>query len=129
MVEASDRLKYAGPTLVPSYEPDFVLLDVAKELLENGFSVVIVNDGSKEKFNEVFSKLPQEVHYLSYEKNHGKGYALKYGLKYIKEKFSDCIIVTMDSDGQHKVSFQTERHTEKAAGCLQSGGSRLDIQN
>ena len=90
--------------LVPSYEPDFVLLDVAKELLENGFSVVIVNDGSKEKFNEVFSKLPQEVHYLSYEKNHGKGYALKYGLKYIKEKFSDCIIVTMDSDGQHKVS-------------------------
>ena len=89
--------------LVPSYEPDFNLLDVAKELLENDFNVVVVNDGSGEKYNEVFDKLPKEVHYLSYETNGGKGYALKYGMKYIKDNFDDCVVVTMDSDGQHKV--------------------------
>ncbi len=89
--------------LVPSYEPDFNLLDVAKELLENDFNVVVVNDGSGEKYNEVFGKLPKEVHYLSYETNGGKGYALKYGMKYIKDNFEDCVVVTMDSDGQHKV--------------------------
>ncbi len=89
--------------LVPSYEPDFNLLDVAKELLENDFNVVVVNDGSGEKYNEVFSKLPKEVHYLSYETNGGKGYALKYGMKYIKDNFENCVVVTMDSDGQHKV--------------------------
>ena len=89
--------------LVPSYEPDFNLLDVAKELLENDFNVVVVNDGSGENYNEVFGKLPKEVHYLSYETNGGKGYALKYGMQYIKDNFEDCVVVTMDSDGQHKV--------------------------
>ena len=89
--------------LVPSYEPDFNLLEVAKDLLENNFTVVVVNDGSSEKFNEVFNQLPKEVHYLSYVTNGGKGYALKYGMKYIKENFNNCVVVTLDSDGQHKV--------------------------
>ena len=89
--------------LVPSYEPDFNLLEIAKDLLENGFTVVVVNDGSNEKFNEVFNQLPKEVHYLSYATNGGKGYALKYGMKYIKDNFGDCVVVTLDSDGQHKV--------------------------
>jgi len=89
--------------LVPSYEPDFNLLEVVNELLENNFEVVVVNDGSNETYNEVFNNLPKEVHYLSYANNHGKGYALKYGLQYIKEYYQDCTIVTLDSDGQHKV--------------------------
>ena len=89
--------------LVPSYEPDFNLLEVANSLLENGFDVVVVNDGSGEQFNEVFNQLPKEVHYLSYETNHGKGYALKHGMKYIRDNYDDCTVVTLDSDGQHKV--------------------------
>jgi putative flippase GtrA len=90
--------------LVPSYEPDFVLLDVVNELLTNDFNVVVVNDGSGPNYDDVFSKLPSEVHYLAYDTNHGKGCALKHGLKYIKENFQDCIVVTLDSDGQHRVS-------------------------
>lgn len=90
--------------LVPSYEPDLVLLDVVKELFDNDFDVVVVNDGSGPQYNEVFDQLPKEVHYLQYDVNHGKGYALKYGLKHIKDNFDDCIIVTLDSDGQHKVT-------------------------
>ena len=89
--------------LVPSYEPDFNLLDVVNELLENDFDVVVVNDGSEEKYNEVFNELPKEVHYLSYATNGGKGYALKYGMRYIKDNYDDCVVVTLDSDGQHKV--------------------------
>lgn len=89
--------------LIPSYEPDLILLDVVQELLDNSFTVVVVNDGSKPEFNEVFYKLPKEVNYLSYETNGGKGHALKHGLKYIKNNYSDCTIVTLDSDGQHKV--------------------------
>ena len=90
--------------LVPSYEPNSVLLDVVNELLTNGFTVVVVNDGSGPNYDDIFSKLPSEVHYLAYDTNHGKGHALKYGLKYIKENFQDCIVVTLDSDGQHRVS-------------------------
>ena len=91
--------------LVPSYEPDFVLLDVVKELLANGFSVVVVNDGSGPKYDGIFAQLPKEVKLLSYETNHGKGYALKHGFNYIKDNYNnDTVVVTLDSDGQHKVS-------------------------
>ena len=91
--------------LIPSYEPDTTLLGVVSELLSNSFTVVVVNDGSNPSFDEVFSKLPSEVHYLSYEVNQGKGHALKYGFEYIKEHFEeDSIVVTLDSDGQHRVS-------------------------
>ena len=91
--------------LIPSYEPDDALLKVVDELLENSFTVVVVNDGSPSSYNEVFEKLPKEVNYLSYETNMGKGHALKHGLSYIKNHFdNDSVIVTLDSDGQHKVS-------------------------
>lgn len=91
--------------LIPSYEPGLELLQVVKDLEETDFSIVVVNDGSSEKFDEIFSQLPENVHYLKYEKNQGKGHALKHGFKYIQDNFdSDSIIVTLDSDGQHRVS-------------------------
>ena len=91
-------------SLIPSYEPDEALLAVVKELKENDFDVVVVNDGSDPSYNAIFDQLPDDITYLSYETNQGKGYALKYGFAYIKEHFpSDSIVVTMDSDGQHKV--------------------------
>ena len=91
-------------SLIPSYEPDEALLEVVKELKESSFDVVVVNDGSEPSYDEIFKQLPNDVHYLSYETNQGKGYALKYGLNFIKDNFEkDAIIVTMDSDGQHKV--------------------------
>lgn len=91
--------------LIPSYEPDGALLKVVNELLSNSFTVVVVNDGSEDSYDEIFSQLPEEVHYLAYQPNQGKGHALKYGFSYIKDHFdSDSIIVTLDSDGQHRVS-------------------------
>ena len=91
--------------LIPSYEPDEELLKVVNELLENSFKVVVVNDGSNITFNKIFEQLPVSVHYLHYEMNMGKGFALKHGLQYIRSNFSEgSIIVTLDSDGQHKVS-------------------------
>ena len=91
--------------LIPSYEPDDALLKVVNELLEQSFQVVVVNDGSEPSYDEIFKQLPKEVHYLSYEENHGKGYALKHGFNYIKDNLKpDSVIVTLDSDGQHKVN-------------------------
>ena len=91
--------------LIPSYEPDNVLLNVVNELLENSFTVVVVNDGSNPPFDEIFNQLPKQVHYLSYEPNQGKGQALKYGFSYIKDNLdSDSVVVTLDSDGQHRVA-------------------------
>ena len=91
--------------LIPSYEPNDALLKIVDELLAYSFKVVVVNDGSDVSFDVIFNQLPDRVNYLSYEKNMGKGHALKHGFAYIKDNFtSDSIIVTLDSDGQHKVA-------------------------
>lgn len=90
--------------LIPSYEPDDALLKVVDELLANSFKVVVVNDGSNVTYNHIFEQLPVMVHYLHYEPNMGKGFALKHGLQHIRMNFNpDSIVVTLDSDGQHKV--------------------------
>lgn len=90
--------------LIPSYEPGLEILQVVKELEENNFIIVVVNDGSGEKYDEIFDQLSSNVNYLKYDTNQGKGHALKYGFSYIKEHFDDdSIIVTLDSDGQHRV--------------------------
>ena len=105
--------------LIPSYEPDGALLQVVSELLTHPFIVVVVNDGSNSSFDEIFKQLPSEVHYLSYKENHGKGYALKYGFKYIRDYLKlDTTVVTMDSDGQHKV----EDAIRICDACEQVGG-------
>ena len=92
-------MKYIA--LIPAYEPDENLEKVVKELKENNFETIVVNDGSDESYNKYFDNCNTKV--ISYNKNQGKGYALKTGLKYIKENFDDYIVVTIDSDGQHRV--------------------------
>ena len=107
--------------LIPSYEPNDALLKVVNELLKEDFAVVVVNDGSALSYNEIFNKLPDNVHYLSYEKNMGKGHALKYGLSYIRDNFdNESVIVTLDSDGQHKVgdAIKVIERCEKEGGII-----------
>ena len=90
--------------LIPSYEPDDKLKYLVEELHNNNFEIIVVNDGSNKKYNEIFNSLTPYAKVLSYDENQGKGYALKYGLKYIKNNYSNnYIVVTMDSDGQHTV--------------------------
>ena len=93
-------MKYVA--LIPSYEPTDKLAGIVKDLKDTKkFDIVVVNDGSNKKYDKYFDKIKKDVTYLSYKDNHGKGYALKYGFKYIQENYDDCIVVTLDSDGQH----------------------------
>lgn len=87
--------------LIPSYEPDYNLLKVVKNMKSENFTVVVVDDGSGEKYEKIFKECASFSKVISYDSNKGKGYALKKGLKYIKENYGDSIIVTIDSDGQH----------------------------
>lgn len=89
--------------LIPSYEPNEKLIDILKELKEAKFEIVLVNDGSNKEYDKIFNKCNKYCKYLSYSENHGKGYALKTGLRYIEDNYKETVIVTMDSDGQHTV--------------------------
>ena len=87
--------------LIPSYEPDHNLLKVVKSMKNEGFTVVVVDDGSGNDYKSIFKQCTPFSKVISYESNMGKGYALKMGLKYIKENYENFVVVTMDSDGQH----------------------------
>lgn len=97
------------PILIPSYEPDERLLDLLKTIeLDKNF-IIIVDDGSGDKyqpiFDEVESFLGEYGCVLHHEVNKGKGRALKTGFSYILDNMPDAIgVVTADSDGQHVIS-------------------------
>ena len=93
--------------LIPSLEPDERLPAYVRELMDSGFSrVVVVNDGSSADYQPVFDRIADMgATVLGYEVNHGKGYALKHGYRWILENEPDCAgVLTADADGQHTVT-------------------------
>lgn len=90
--------------LIPAYEPDEHLAELVDRLSEEGFRIVVVDDGSSPACREVFAAVSSRAAVLSHPANRGKGQALKTGLTYIKKHCDpDDVVVTVDADGQHKV--------------------------
>ena len=90
--------------VIPAYEPDDRLIKLLKNI-DKDFDTVVVDDGSGGKYENIFKECKLYSKVISYEDNHGKGYALKQAFSYINDKYKDnYIVVCMDCDGQHKVS-------------------------
>ena len=75
--------------VIPAYEPDERLVSLVQEAKENGFYVVVVDDGSGDQYREIFEKAASQAKVLSYPENKGKGYAMKTGFSYIRENPED----------------------------------------
>ncbi|MGN0144092.1 MAG: glycosyltransferase [Clostridium sp.] len=107
--------------VIPAYEPDNKLINLVSLLKKQpDCKVLIVNDGSGKDYQNIFdisSNLGAQV--LSYEKNKGKGYALKTAFSFLKKNCNDETIVTADCDGQHlpkdilKISQCAEKNKDK----------------
>lgn len=90
--------------LIPSYQPDETLVFLTRGLKNEGFKVLVVDDGSGTIFDKIFEEAKEYATVLRYEKNHGKGYALRYGFTYIKENLAENLgVITADGDGQHRI--------------------------
>ena len=90
--------------LIPAYMPEGVFIDILTELDQNGFTSVVVDDGSGKEFEKVFDEASKYASVISYPENRGKGYALKKGFEYILENFGSSVtVITLDADGQHKI--------------------------
>ena len=94
--------------LIPSYQPDAKLPPYVNALREAGFAkIVVVDDGSGEAYSPIFDSLAapgDAVHVIRYAPNHGKGFALRTGMRYLLDQCPACAyVVTADSDGQHTV--------------------------
>lgn len=89
--------------LVPAYEPGEILMDVLFQLKKTGMDIVVVDDGSGSQYSDLFNKASSFAKVITYTINRGKGAALKTGMTYIQKTYGqNCIIVTVDADGQHR---------------------------
>ncbi len=90
--------------LIPAYKPDDKMLKLIEDLLELGFSrIMVVNDGSGPDYDACFARA--EVlgcRIVRHAVNMGKGRALKTGLnEAMLCGFSEPGVITADADGQH----------------------------
>ena len=94
--------------IIPAYDPPARLVDYVKALAASDWlAVVVVNDGSASRSDEVFKEIGRIPNAIVCEHavNLGKGAALRTGLNYAYCQHRDAIgSVTIDADGQHLIS-------------------------
>lgn len=90
--------------LIPAYEPDNQLVTLTQQLNSQGLQVLVVNDGSGNTYEDIFTQVAQYATVISLVQNRGKGAALKAGMRYIRDRLPECeYFITCDADGQHRV--------------------------
>lgn len=101
--------------VLPSLDPDQKLLKVLQELLDRGFTdVILVNDGSRDDTRHYFDEAAEMlgVTVLTHAVNRGKGAALKTAFEWFLANRPDARgVVTVDGDGQH--------HPEDICACAE----------
>ena len=86
--------------LIPAYNCEKTIENVVKSVLQYADNVIVINDGSTDNTENILSSFGEQIIFISYKKNKGKGYALKQGFcEANKRGFSYAL--TIDSDGQH----------------------------
>lgn len=85
--------------VIPTFNNAGTIALVISDVATYSDNIMVVNDGSTDSTAAVLSAFPN-IHVISYEKNCGKGYALKTALSAAVEAGYDYAI-TIDADGQH----------------------------
>ena len=115
--------------LIPAYMPDEKLIEVAHGMFDEGFAVVVVNDGSPEEYDGVFEKVAPYAEIIRHQENRGKGEALKTGFVFIKNHYEPpYTVVSADADGQHKVEdiLRVVEVAETNCGSLVLGSRKME---
>lgn len=115
--------------LIPAYKPSNGLVFLLRSLKKLEFTTILVNDGSGGHYDSVFAQCGELATVLHHAQNRGKGIALKTGLSYILEHMGqDCLVVTMDADGQHRVedALRLCRAAEQTADGVILGSRKMD---
>ena len=94
--------------IIPSLNPDEKLLDVIKGLQQEELkNIIVINDGSREEFKQIFDKAQESgCKLITHDQNKGKGAGIKTAVDFIlhSEEMRDkkvSGIVTVDGDNQH----------------------------
>ncbi|WP_086150605.1 glycosyltransferase [Cellulosimicrobium sp. KWT-B] len=114
MAAATTREQPADPAtsvartavVVPAYQPDarLVALVDALRAAVPGSPVVVVDDGSDRRCGGVFRTVRAlGAVVLTVPVNRGKGYALRTGIRWVRDRLPGHGVVCADADGQHTV--------------------------
>lgn len=96
--------KYETVVIVPTYNNSKTIKAVAKDILGHGFIPIIVDDGSDEPIENLFSNEEKSaIHFVTHSVNKGKGQAIVSGVRKAKE-LGYTYALSMDGDGQHLAS-------------------------
>ncbi|CAN5715889.1 DUF2062 domain-containing protein [soil metagenome] len=85
--------------VIPTYNNETTLAAVIADVAEYTSHIIVVNDGSTDHTQSIIDSF-HFVQQVSYQKNVGKGWALRKAFAYAAEKGYQYAI-TIDSDGQH----------------------------
>ena len=85
--------------IIPTYNNAATLAAVIEDVAQYSNHIIVVNDGSTDNTVDIVKQFAA-VQFISYEKNVGKGWALRKAFAYAAEKGYKYGI-TIDSDGQH----------------------------
>lgn len=85
--------------IIPTYNNEQTLAAVISDVAGYTGHIIVVNDGSTDNTRNIIDSFPG-IQCISYEKNVGKGWALRKAFEYAVSKGYD-FAVTIDSDGQH----------------------------
>jgi glycosyltransferase involved in cell wall biosynthesis len=89
--------------IVPCFNEERVIHANLEVLVQAGFTVIAINDGSEDLTEIEANKTGAKV--LSHLINLGQGAALETGLSYVRKNLPKFdVAVTFDADGQHKFS-------------------------
>lgn len=85
--------------IIPCYNEAAVICQTVIQVLDAGYDVAVIDDGSDEDVFQQLEGLP--IHYLKHAVNLGQGAALQTGMEYALSQGIE-IVVHFDADGQHQ---------------------------
>jgi glycosyltransferase involved in cell wall biosynthesis len=102
-----DFFQQYGPDIyiiMPSYNEEKTIHKVLLKLVRLGVKVIVVDDGSKDKTNQISTEIahqyPEQVKVLRHYLNQGLGATIRTGIE-AALPYKPRVMITFDADGQH----------------------------
>lgn len=120
----ADKKQLKVLLVIPAYNEEDCILQVARDIEKSGYDYIIINDGSSDSTLRICRE--NNLHVLDLPRNLGIGGAVQAGHKYALRNGYD-VDIQVDGDGQHDISYVQRLLHQVAEGADLVIGSRFLI--